>query len=86
MCTGADTPTAKFFINCLAEPPEVVAEYLVPRIRRVPQESRTLTGGIGQGTYIQYLTKGKAYSQILQRLLLGKRKNRYVSEAEGAEK
>eukprot|EP00884_Botryococcus_braunii_P008901 jgi/Botrbrau1/18011/Bobra.0062s0004.1 len=74
LMSGADTKTAKFFINCLAEPPEVVAEYLVPRLRRVPPESRTLTGGIGNGTYIQYLTKGKAYSQILQRLVFGARK------------
>ena len=45
---GADTPTAKFFINCLAEPPEEVAQYLVPRIRKVPQEMRSIGGGIGQ--------------------------------------
>jgi hypothetical protein len=42
-----------------------VADYLVPRVRGVPQQSRTLTGGISS-QYIQYLTKPKAYSQILQ--------------------
>ena len=77
---GADTATAKFFINCLADPPEEVAASLVPRIRRVPLEARTLGGAVGQGTYIKYLTKGKAYSQILARLLTGARKNKFVQE------
>ena len=48
LCTGADTPTAKFFINCLAEPPEEVAHFLVPRIRKVPQEMRSFNGSVGQ--------------------------------------
>jgi chlorophyll(ide) b reductase len=77
---GADTPTAKFFINCLAEPPEEVAAFLVPRIQRVPLDARTLGGMVAQGTYIKYLTKGKAYGQILARLLTGARKNRFVEE------
>jgi hypothetical protein len=42
-----------------------VAEFLVPRVRRVPQESLALTGAINS-TYIQYLTKPKAYGQIIQ--------------------
>ena len=33
-----------------------------------------------QGTYIKYLTKTKAYSQIIARLITGARKNRFVSE------
>ncbi len=33
--SGADTKAAKFFINCLAEQPEDVAKFLVPRIRQV---------------------------------------------------
>jgi len=41
-----------------------VAAYLVPRIREVPPKSSTLTGGIAS-QYIQYLTKPKAYGQIL---------------------
>ena len=45
---GADTPTAKFFINCLAEPAEEVAQYLVPRIRKVPQEARSIGGSMSQ--------------------------------------
>lgn len=49
-----------------AEPPEEVAGFLVPRVRKVPQEAVALTGAINT-TYIQYLTKPKAYSQILDR-------------------
>lgn len=79
LMSGADTPVAKFFINCLAEEPGHVAQYLVPRVRRVPQESATLTGGISS-QYIQYLTKPKAYGQIIKRLVLGERKNRFVAE------
>ena len=48
LLAGADTPTAKFFINCLAEPAEEVAQYLVPRIRKVPQEARSLGGSMSQ--------------------------------------
>eukprot|EP01025_Chloroclados_australasicus_P029578 TRINITY_DN2958_c0_g1_i1.p2 TRINITY_DN2958_c0_g1~~TRINITY_DN2958_c0_g1_i1.p2 ORF type:complete len:305 (+),score=28.06 TRINITY_DN2958_c0_g1_i1:94-1008(+) len=80
LMAGADTPQAKFFINCLAENPEDVADYLVPRVRKVPQESATLTGGVASGTYIRFLTKPTAYTKIFQRLLFGKYKNRYVSE------
>ena len=75
---GGDTPTAKFFINCLAEPPEVVASYLVPRMRKLAEDMRT--PGSGKTSYIRYLTKGKAYGQILARLLLGRRKNRFLKE------
>ena len=64
----------RFFINCLAEEPQDVAEYLVPLIRKVPQE------GGGKGAYIRALTKPKAYAQIAQRLLTGARKGRFVSE------
>ena len=35
LTSGADTKAAKFFINCLAEQPEDVAKFLVPRIRQV---------------------------------------------------
>ena len=77
---GADTPTAKFFINCMAEPAADVARSIVPRIRKVPQESKGLGGGLGKSTYIRYLTIPKAYSQILLRLLTGARKGRYLPE------
>ena len=70
---GADSKAAKFFINCLAEQPETVAQELVPRIRQVPQQGSS-------SSYIRFLTKGKAYTQILGRLLAGQRKNRWVTE------
>lgn len=79
LMSGANTSAAKFFINCLAEEAGDVAAYLVPRIREVPPKSSTLTGGIAS-QYIQYLTKPKAYGQILSRLLTGARKNRFVKE------
>ena len=80
LMAGANTPTAKFFINCLAEPAEEVAQFLVPRVRRVPQESKALGGGISP-QYIRFLTPVKAYSQIAARLVLGQRKGRYVEES-----
>lgn len=45
LMSGADTPQSKFFINCLAETPDVVAQKLVPRIREVPQKGRNLSTG-----------------------------------------
>lgn len=74
---GADTKAAKFFINCLAEEAHVVADTLVPRIRKIPHESKGSGGG---STYIKYLTKQKAYTQIIGRLVGGRRKNRFVQE------
>lgn len=76
--TGNDTPTAKFFINCLAEPAETVADELVPKVRKVAQDMKA--PGSGKSQYIRYLTKFKAYSQILGRLVLGRRKSKYVPE------
>ncbi|OWM72592.1 hypothetical protein CDL15_Pgr013060 [Punica granatum] len=58
LMSGATTKQAKFFINILAEPPEVVAEYLVPSIRS------TLSNGSQKPTYIRFLTGIKAYTQI----------------------
>nr|GLL25708.1 chlorophyll(ide) b reductase NOL, chloroplastic [Ipomoea trifida] len=58
LMSGANTKQAKFFINILAEPPDVVAEYLVPNIRSIP------TSGSTKPTYIRFLTGLKAYSQI----------------------
>ncbi|KAM7267537.1 hypothetical protein ACFE04_009703 [Oxalis oulophora] len=56
LMSGANTKQAKFFINVLAEPAEVVAEYLVPNIRSIPGSTRP--------TYIRFLTGLKAYSKI----------------------
>ncbi|GJP46295.1 hypothetical protein CLOM_g5599 [Closterium sp. NIES-68] len=74
LMAGANTPQAKFFINALAEPAEEVAQFLVPRVREVP------ASGANTSTYIRFLTKPKAFSQIFQRALFGQRKNRYVQE------
>ncbi|MEW5299240.1 MAG: hypothetical protein WDW36_002274 [Sanguina aurantia] len=81
LMSGADTSASKFFINCLAEPPEKVAQYLVPRVRQVPSEAmfNPFTGAMAS-VYIKFLTKPKAYSQILSRLLTGARKDLYVIE------
>ncbi|GIL79095.1 hypothetical protein Vretimale_11 [Volvox reticuliferus] len=80
LMTGANTTTAKFFINCLAEPAADVAAYLVPRIRAVPQSSVNPLTGTLSATYIRFLTKSKALKQIGERLLTGARKGRYVPE------
>lgn len=74
LMSGATTKQAKFFINVLAEPPEVVAEYLVPNIRSIAGRGAT------RPTYIRFLTGLKAYSQIFSRLAFGARRNRYVLE------
>ncbi|XP_004306432.1 PREDICTED: chlorophyll(ide) b reductase NOL, chloroplastic [Fragaria vesca subsp. vesca] len=74
LMSGATTKQAKFFINVLAEPAEVVAEYLVPNIRSIP------TNGSVKPTYIRFLTGIKAYSQIFSRFAFGARRNRYMLE------
>ncbi|XP_030965890.1 chlorophyll(ide) b reductase NOL, chloroplastic isoform X2 [Quercus lobata] len=66
--------SAKFFINVLAEPAEVVAKYLVPNIRSVP------ANGSMKPTYIRFLTGIKAYSQIFSRFAFGARRNKYMLE------
>ncbi|XP_021296409.1 chlorophyll(ide) b reductase NOL, chloroplastic [Herrania umbratica] len=74
LMSGAVTKQAKFFINVLAEPAEVVAEYLIPNIRSIP------ANGSWKPTYIRFLTGLKAYSQIFSRLAFGARRNRYMLE------
>jgi chlorophyll(ide) b reductase len=78
LMSGADTAQSKFFINCLAETPDVVANFLVPRIREVP--GRRSLSGAASGTYLEFLTPVKAYSSIFARLLTGKNKSRWVVE------
>ena len=58
LMSGADTPQARWFINCLAETPEDAAAFLVPRIRDVPRSFGS-GGGQGQASYIRFLTKAK---------------------------
>jgi chlorophyll(ide) b reductase len=74
LMSGSDTRQAKFFINVLAEPAETVAEYLVPRVRKIVGENKN------NSTYTRYLTGFKAYTQILARLLFKARKDRFVPE------
>ncbi|KAL9247926.1 hypothetical protein vseg_021303 [Gypsophila vaccaria] len=74
LMSGATTKQAKFFINVLAEPADVVAEYLVPNLRSIAGSGST------KPTYIRFLTGLKAYSQIFSRLAFGARRNRYVPE------
>ncbi|KAL4599317.1 hypothetical protein ACB092_11G118600 [Castanea dentata] len=74
LMSGATTKQAKFFINVLAEPAEVVAKYLVPNIRSVP------ANGSMKPTYIRFLTGIKAYSQIFSRFAFGARRNKYLLE------
>lgn len=81
LMAGADNQVSKFFINCLAETPETVAKFLVPRMRSVPSQSSQLPiPNSFLGKYIRFLTPIKAYSQIALRLASGKRKNRFVQE------
>ncbi|KAG9452078.1 hypothetical protein H6P81_004982 [Aristolochia fimbriata] len=74
LMSGATSKQAKFFINVLAEPPEVVAAYIVPSIRSF------LSNGSMKPTYIRFLTGLKAYSQIFSRIAFGARRNRYLVE------
>ncbi|XP_050206244.1 chlorophyll(ide) b reductase NOL, chloroplastic [Mercurialis annua] len=74
LMSGATTKQAKFFINVLAEPAEVVAAYLVPNIRSIPANGST------KPKYIRFLTGIKAYSQIFSRFAFGARRNRHVLE------
>jgi chlorophyll(ide) b reductase len=81
LMAGADNKVSKFFINCLAERPETVAEELVPKIRSVPGAQRTsILAAIGSGEYIRFLTKSRAYGNLLRRLTVGDRKDRFVDE------
>ncbi|KAJ4720508.1 putative Chlorophyll(Ide) B reductase [Melia azedarach] len=74
LMSGATTKQAKFFINVLAEPAEVVADYLVPKIRSIPANGST------KPTYLRFLTGLRAYSQIFSRFAFGARRNRYMLE------
>ncbi|XP_048569091.1 chlorophyll(ide) b reductase NOL, chloroplastic-like isoform X3 [Triticum urartu] len=74
LMSGATTKQAKFFINILAETPDVVADYLVPNIREIPTKQSM------KPTYIRFLTGLKAYSRIFSRIAFGARRNKYVAE------
>ncbi|KAJ1690558.1 hypothetical protein LUZ63_014713 [Rhynchospora breviuscula] len=74
LMSGATTKQAKFFINILAEPPDVVADYLVPSIRSITSSQSM------KPTYVRFLTGLKAYSRIFSRLAFGARRNKYLME------
>lgn len=85
LMAGADNMASRWFINCLAERPEDVASWMVPRIREAAAADPSSMIGrmrtmLGIGEYIRFLTKFKAYRQIFERLVLGKRKDRFVIE------
>lgn len=81
LMAGADNRFSRLMINCLAEEPETMADFLVPRIREVPEKVETsFLPSIFLGQYIKFLTPVKAYSQIIMRLIAGKRKDKYVIE------
>ena len=83
LMAGADNKVSKFFINCLAESPQTVAANLVPQVRAVPQSQKAkILIQLGSGEYIRFLTKTKAYGNILRRLINGEGKNRHVPEEE----
>ena len=71
LMAGKDvTDVSRFFINVLAETAEDSAEYLAPRVREVE----------GRDKAIVYLTKAKAFRQLLERLVLKRRKDLWVKE------
>lgn len=81
LMAGGDNRFSRLMINCLAETPEDMADFLVPRIRDVPDRcERSFLPSILMGQYIKFLTPVKAYSQILKRLIAGERKDRFVVE------
>lgn len=81
LMAGADNRFSRLMINCLAEEPETMADFLVPRIREVPEKvEKSFLPSVLLGQYIKFLTPVKAYSQIIMRLVTGQRKDKYVVE------
>lgn len=81
LMAGADNRFSRLMINCLAEEPDTMANFLVPRIREVPDKiEKSFLPSILLGQYIKFLTPVKAYSQIIMRLVAGQRKDKYVIE------
>lgn len=81
LMAGADNRFSRLMINCLAEEPGTMADFLVPRIREVPDKvENSFLPSILLGQYIKFLTPMKAYSQIIMRLVAGQRKDKFVQE------
>ena len=64
--------TGRFFVNVMAESPDVVAKQLVTAVRNIAVE--------GEGGRIEVLTPLVAARKLLSRLLLGTNKNRWYEE------
>ena len=81
LMAGGDNRFSRLMINCLAETPEDMADFLVPRMRDVPEKfEKSFLPSVLLGQYIKFLTPVKAYSQIFMRLVAGERKDRFVVE------
>ncbi|CAG9460884.1 unnamed protein product [Pedinophyceae sp. YPF-701] len=82
LMSGTDSPQAKWFINCLAEEPHVVAQNLVPRLRDVPAASKKnadASGALSSRT-VAFLTPVDAVTRIGSRILFERSRNRFVQE------
>ena len=76
LMAGANNAQSKWFINVLAEKPETSAGFLVPRLRQVPKEVLEKKGP----RKIAFLTTAGALQRIAERILLQRRKDKWVVE------
>ena len=70
----------RFFVNTLAEPPEVPAAFLVAKVRAFVDEAGT--AGKRSSQTFEVLTPPVALEKILRRVFLGEGKDRYYPEKE----
>ena len=70
----------RFFVNTLAEPPEVPAAFLVAKVRAFVDEAAT--AGKRPSQTFEVLTPPVALKKILRRVFLGEGKDRYYPEKE----
>ena len=70
----------RFFVNTLAEPPEVPAAFLVAKVRAFVDEAGT--AGKRSSQTFEVLTPPVALKKILRRVFLGEGKDRYYPEKE----
>ncbi|CAN8069952.1 unnamed protein product [Agarophyton chilense] len=76
LLAGNVQPSSRRIFNLLAEEPHTVADFLVPRIRRVVRLDR-------RNTYIKFLTAPKAALRLLAGFVLRVRRNRFFDERTG---
>ena len=72
-------PQGRFFVNCVAEPPDVAAAAVVPRVREL------LASGARSGAAIRVLTPQVLVGKLLRRLLAGENRDRFYAEARSTE-